>query len=137
MERKIQETLRRSHLSFSQHSETETEASASEISDASYDHIGDSQFKQKFLKIISGNIQDNLSQQMLIEPKLKRNPEVDKSLCEELGNKNYTNNYKSMLKFRSKLPAYTMRSDILEIIKENQVVVISGETGEYNKYFLF
>ena len=34
-----------------------------------------------------------------------------------------------MIQQRSKLPAYTMRKDIVDIILNNQVVVISGETG--------
>ena len=34
-----------------------------------------------------------------------------------------------MIRQRSRLPAYSMREDIIQIILNNQVVVISGETG--------
>ncbi|XP_050348028.1 ATP-dependent DNA/RNA helicase DHX36-like [Nymphalis io] len=37
--------------------------------------------------------------------------------------------YKKMLTFREKLPTYTKAKDVLNIIQNNQVVVISGETG--------
>lgn len=37
--------------------------------------------------------------------------------------------YNKMLEFRKKLPAYQKRNDILKCIRENQVCVISGETG--------
>ena len=34
-----------------------------------------------------------------------------------------------MLKCREKLPSYKMRKEIIETVRGNQVVVISGETG--------
>lgn len=37
--------------------------------------------------------------------------------------------YKEMLKFREKLPAYVKAKEIYDAINENQVIVISGETG--------
>ncbi len=37
--------------------------------------------------------------------------------------------YQTMLEFRRKLPAYKMREELVELIRSNQVVVISGETG--------
>ncbi|KAG9131681.1 hypothetical protein Leryth_009422, partial [Lithospermum erythrorhizon] len=36
---------------------------------------------------------------------------------------------KAMLLFREKLPAYKMRSEFLEAVASNQVLVVSGETG--------
>lgn len=38
-------------------------------------------------------------------------------------------NYIKMQKTRKKLPAWVKTSEILEIIRENQIVIISGETG--------
>lgn len=35
-----------------------------------------------------------------------------------------------MLEVRKKLPSYEMRDEILNTINSNQVVVLSGETGE-------
>ncbi|XP_033644979.1 ATP-dependent DNA/RNA helicase DHX36-like [Asterias rubens] len=37
--------------------------------------------------------------------------------------------YKNMQTFRKKLPSYKMRQELLQLIHDNQVVVISGETG--------
>lgn len=37
--------------------------------------------------------------------------------------------YNNMLRVREKLPSYKMRHDIMKLIHDNQVVVISGETG--------
>lgn len=40
-----------------------------------------------------------------------------------------SNAYKQMLQFRKKLPAYIKAKEIVDKINENQVLVISGETG--------
>ena len=37
--------------------------------------------------------------------------------------------YQKMLQFRKKLPAFERRSELVRLIRSNQVVVISGETG--------
>ena len=42
--------------------------------------------------------------------------------------------YTKMMKQRTVLPAYQMRNVIMEKIRSNQVVVISGETG--NKWII-
>ena len=42
-----------------------------------------------------------------------------------------------MLAFRKKLPSYKMRDEIIQKIKDNQVLVISGETGNLWNNFLF
>lgn len=39
------------------------------------------------------------------------------------------NTYKNMLKFRKKLPAYIKAKELIKSINDNQVIVISGETG--------
>jgi len=55
---------------------------------------------------------------------------VDHQLNEELKEKRESNaKYKKMLEFRQKLPSWQKQDEILQIIRENQVVVISGETG--------
>lgn len=95
-----------------------------------YRHISDSQFKRKFLEIINGDIQCNLAKAMSMESRLQRNNDIDKMLLNEYNEKQEQADYKSMLIFRSKLPAYRKRSEILQLVRNNQVVVISGETGE-------
>ncbi|XP_017885738.1 ATP-dependent RNA helicase DHX36 isoform X2 [Ceratina calcarata] len=94
-----------------------------------YVHIHDSQFKRKFINIISGSIQDNLAKMLLAKSRLERNPELDTKFLNEYKQKQSYTEYENMLKFRKKLPCYQKRSEILELIRENQVVVISGETG--------
>lgn len=39
--------------------------------------------------------------------------------------------YRSMCAIRKKLPSYKKRDEILELIRNNQVILISGETGVY------
>lgn len=94
--------------------------------DGSYDHIGDSSFKRDFMRIIHGNIEDKLKVRSVI----KKDDKLDLKLLQELENKienNYT--YKRMLTVRKKLPAYSKEQEILDILDQNQVLVISGETG--------
>ncbi|XP_026827375.1 ATP-dependent DNA/RNA helicase DHX36 [Ooceraea biroi] len=94
-----------------------------------YQHIHDSQFKRKFLEIINGDIQHNLAKAMTAESKLQRNRDVDKMLFDEYERKQSQHDYVKMLQFRMKLPAYQKNTEILRLIEDNQVVVISGETG--------
>ncbi|XP_058808808.1 ATP-dependent DNA/RNA helicase DHX36 [Phymastichus coffea] len=94
-----------------------------------YNHINDSQFKRKFLNIIKGNLQDNLNKALISAPKLRRDENVDIKLLDELNRQKSTNQYRKMLEFRKKLPAYEKQKEILDLIKHNQVILISGETG--------
>lgn len=92
----------------------------------SYDHIGDSNFKREFLRIIQGNIEDKLKVSSLI----KKDDKLDARLFEELENKIKNNlTYKRMSTVRKKLPAFDKQQEILQLLEENQVLVISGETG--------
>ncbi|CAK9823206.1 ATP-dependent DNA/RNA helicase DHX36 [Anthophora retusa] len=94
-----------------------------------YMHIHDSQFKRKFLNIVSGNIQENLAKSLFVNSRLERDSDLDDMLLKEHKAKQSSGEYENMIKFRVKLPAYQKKSEILELLKENQVVVISGETG--------
>ncbi|KAL6449085.1 hypothetical protein ACFW04_000652 [Cataglyphis niger] len=104
------------------------ESSNSEHDDK-YHHIHDSQFKRKFLEIINGDIEHNLAKAINMESELQRNSDIDKILLNEYKDKQIQSDYQNMLKFRLKLPAYHKKSEILQLVKDNQVVVISGETG--------
>ncbi|KAK2585322.1 hypothetical protein KPH14_010004 [Odynerus spinipes] len=108
--------------------ETKNNSTNNELEDK-YTHIHDSQFKRKFLKILSGNIEDNLTKAMSVKSRLERDPSYDKILLDEFNGKLSSSEYKAMQVFRKKLPAYEKKADILDLIKHNQVVVISGETG--------
>ncbi|KYN43416.1 putative ATP-dependent RNA helicase DHX36 [Trachymyrmex septentrionalis] len=94
-----------------------------------YHQFHDTQFKRKFLEIIHGNIQQNLAKAMNVTSKLQRNSDIDRILQNDYRQKHNQDVYNNMLKFRIKLPAYKKRSEILQLIEDNQVVVISGETG--------
>ncbi|XP_014478437.1 PREDICTED: ATP-dependent RNA helicase DHX36 [Dinoponera quadriceps] len=109
--------------------ESPSDADEKPESQNNYRHISDSQFKRKFLEIVNGNIQSNIAMALNMESKLQRTCYLDKALQAEYDDKQDQTEYKNMLKFRSKLPAYQKRSEILQLIQDNQVVVISGETG--------
>ncbi|XP_012225359.2 ATP-dependent DNA/RNA helicase DHX36 isoform X2 [Linepithema humile] len=94
-----------------------------------YDYISDSQFKRKFLEIIHGDIEHNLAKAMIMESKLQKNSEMDRTLLNEYKEKQTQHDYLNMLKFRMKLPTYHKKLEILKLIEDNQVIVISGETG--------
>lgn len=103
--------------------------------DNKYHHIHDSQFKRKFLEILNGDMEHNLAKAMSMESKLQRNNDVDRILLNEYKDKQTQDDYLNMLKFRAKLPAYHKKSEILQLIEDNQVVVISGETGKLQNIY--
>ncbi|KAF3428740.1 LOW QUALITY PROTEIN: hypothetical protein E2986_01277 [Frieseomelitta varia] len=92
-----------------------------------YMHIHDSQFKRKFMNMVSGNLHENLDRALLVKSRLERDSDLDKMLFNEF--KTATQEYQSMEKIRLKLPAHHKKVDILRLLKTNQVIVISGETG--------
>jgi ATP-dependent RNA helicase DHX36 len=55
--------------------------------------------------------------------------EEGERLRQQAEQKRQSRHYQDMLAFRRKLPAYEMRKKLVQLINENQVVVISGETG--------
>lgn len=92
----------------------------------SYSHIKDSEFKRSFLSTINGSIADKINNTPV---DLFQKPEIDDNLLEEFLNKQSNSHYRTMLKNRQKLPAFSMKSDILQTLQENQILLISGETG--------
>ncbi|KAF6205655.1 hypothetical protein GE061_019828, partial [Apolygus lucorum] len=54
---------------------------------------------------------------------------IDMKLVEEFKMKPQSRQYTDMLNFRRELPAYQRMRDIIEIVRANQVTIISGETG--------
>lgn len=115
------------------HSETFYNVASSESTTSDcdkYQYISDSQFKRKFLAIINGDIQQNLAKAISMGCKLQRNSKMDELLLNEYQEKQDQCDYQAMLKFRLKLPACRKKPEILQLIRDNQVVVISGETGK-------
>lgn len=100
-----------------------------------YQHIEDSQFKRKFLNIVSGNIQESLTKSINTSSKLKRNTVIDEKFHQEHTKMVNSKEYTHMLQFREKLPAYDKRQEILDLLEEHQVILISGETGKFIYFF--
>ncbi|XP_066909694.1 putative ATP-dependent RNA helicase DHX57 isoform X2 [Halyomorpha halys] len=54
---------------------------------------------------------------------------IDAELCSKYIEKTNNPKYLSMLTFRRSLPAFNKMTEIIEAVRNNQVVIISGETG--------
>ncbi|XP_037089684.1 LOW QUALITY PROTEIN: ATP-dependent DNA/RNA helicase DHX36-like, partial [Pollicipes pollicipes] len=90
-----------------------------------YRHLTNCSFKQEFLANLLGN-QDRDWDNLSYDPErdgLRRVPEIDRELLEQSGRAG------PLDAFRRALPAFQQREHILQLVAENQVVVISGETG--------
>ncbi|NXY10491.1 DHX36 helicase, partial [Pteruthius melanotis] len=61
--------------------------------------------------------------------KTEQDADLDEQLKEELMKKRTDPRYIEMQRFREKLPSYGMREELVQLINNNRVVVISGETG--------
>ncbi|GLH02661.1 ATP-dependent RNA helicase DHX8 [Gryllus bimaculatus] len=95
-----------------------------------YQHIPDSVFKRKFLQNIVGNFRASKGIPRDIPCALERNATLDFNLKTKLTDQMQNSpGYKRMMQVRSQLPVFESKDYILDMIKENQVVVISGETG--------
>nr|CAD7423822.1 unnamed protein product [Timema monikensis] len=101
-----------------------------ETTSIKYSHIGESEFKRKFLQNITGSIGSKMDNSLFMTSVLAKDSKLDESLKERLQAKQENSaRYNQMLEFRKKLPSFQMRQDILQMVRENQVILISGETG--------
>lgn len=80
----------------------------------------ESKFKKDFLDKLEGSFQEHMDKMKDIDIGSKDKPMV-KSVPRQASTE--------MLEFRMKLPCYKMKDKVLRKIRENQIVVISGETG--------
>ena len=55
--------------------------------------------------------------------------QMQNAMREQLEANSLLSGYGKMLSIRQKLPAWSMREEIVELIKNNRVVILSGETG--------
>lgn len=94
-----------------------------------YSHISESSFKRKFLQNITGNIEANLGRSLLVGTSLVQDKALDELFKMRLIDKQNSKRYKKMMEFRQKLPSFGMKDQILDLVEQNQVTVISGETG--------
>ncbi|NWH73734.1 DHX36 helicase, partial [Piaya cayana] len=61
--------------------------------------------------------------------KNEQDTDLDEQLKEDLRKKKSDPRYIEMQRFREKLPSYRMRQELVNLINNNRVTVISGETG--------
>lgn len=90
-----------------------------------YSNIKDSRFKKKFIETVTGCI----SKKLKTTSPIVRDTELDNMYYKEFEEKKLRKAYTNMQKLREKLPAFYQQEEILNAINENQVLLISGETG--------
>ena len=95
-----------------------------------YETLKDSPFKRKFMETLQGNdvTTSNKNRYELNNP-LANISKLDEKLSQEFLLKDSDEEFQKMMAFRVTLPVWSQKEDILKAIKENQVVIICGETG--------
>ncbi|VDQ02992.1 unnamed protein product [Trichobilharzia regenti] len=68
-------------------------------------------------------------QMMLIGGSLAKNISIDNELIQSMKDCRNSQMYMKMLESRRRLPAYQIKEDVVSTVQNNQVVIISGETG--------
>ncbi|XP_065216695.1 ATP-dependent DNA/RNA helicase DHX36-like isoform X2 [Planococcus citri] len=94
-----------------------------------YKHLEDTPFKRQFLSVMSGSIQATLEKAVRVNSRLQRNRTLDAEVPHQIRMKSGRQQVRNMLEVRRNLPAYSMQHEILNLINNYQVVLISGETG--------
>lgn len=98
------------------------------VENMSEDMMVDGAFKNDFFNKIRGTFEDNMTKQMADET-ITPDPVMDREMMNRLQRKVQGSRYKEMLEFRKKLPCYKKKEELVRVIAENQLVVLSGETG--------
>nr|XP_023677862.1 ATP-dependent RNA helicase DHX36 [Paramormyrops kingsleyae] len=80
------------------------------------------------VKEVKEEMKDERDLQYLFQD-LVRDIAVDQELKRDLHKKRTDTKYLDMMKFREKLPSYGMKEELVQLIRANQVLVVSGETG--------
>ncbi|KAL5279930.1 hypothetical protein ACFFRR_004136 [Megaselia abdita] len=86
------------------------------------------EFSENFDYVLGTNF-DTFVKRFTNLPKTEDQKPLDEFFAEELKEMRSTLDYKERLKKREKLPVYERRDDILRAIEENNVILISGDTG--------
>ncbi|XP_013179972.1 PREDICTED: ATP-dependent RNA helicase DHX36-like [Papilio xuthus] len=90
-------------------------------------------YKYAYEDIITGTfdekLAESLSKGIAINFKDEHTNDLNVSFQEEYKDMITKEKYKNFMKFRETLPTYKKSKDILDLIDNNQVIVISGETG--------
>ncbi|XP_074654331.1 ATP-dependent DNA/RNA helicase DHX36-like isoform X2 [Tubulanus polymorphus] len=111
--------------------ETQTRANASMEDDSHSDDEDLGEFVDFYqLRSEDLSIYDKESIDISHIETVQKNPKLDEKLKVEFELKRSEDRgYQRMQKVRSKLPSFQMAEDVLSTVRENQVTVISGETG--------
>lgn len=80
-------------------------------------------------KTTKGDLPQLKDQDYVTEEASQKLPDVDLKLQQKNKDKTTNPRYLKMVKFRKKLPSYAKREELVELINNNQVVLVSGETG--------
>ncbi|KAH1010155.1 ATP-dependent DNA/RNA helicase DHX36 [Dendroctonus ponderosae] len=91
-------------------------------------HLPETDFMDEFQQHITGSIMEKLKENPGIRFQGKCD-KLDQRLLTELQAKSASSSYQKMQKIRQMLPSMHMRQKILDLIENNQITVISGETG--------
>lgn len=94
---------------------------------------GAGDYKYGYEDIITGSFDEKLDECLSKGVKIHVSNEdtegINKSFYEEHQTMLTKKGYQKLLEFRKLLPAYKKSNELLEVINNNQVIVISGETG--------
>uniref|UniRef100_A0AAY4CQP5 ATP-dependent DNA/RNA helicase DHX36 n=1 Tax=Denticeps clupeoides TaxID=299321 RepID=A0AAY4CQP5_9TELE len=90
----------------------------------------DHKLKQKKLKEEKEEreIMDDKDLEYLFQESVRK-ASVDEELKRDMQLKRDNPKYSDMMKFRKKLPSYGMREELVDLVRNNRVLVVSGETG--------
>ncbi|XP_049875623.1 ATP-dependent DNA/RNA helicase DHX36-like [Pectinophora gossypiella] len=94
---------------------------------------GGGDYKYGYQDIITGSFDEKLDECLAKGVSINLQTDEIKQINEELLNEYdemiQKDKFRNLLKFRKTLPTYKKSEELLEVVKKNQVVVISGETG--------
>ena len=76
-----------------------------------------------------GELPQLKDQDYVTQESLQKLSDVDLKVQQKNKDKMTNTRYLKMMKFRKKLPAYAKLEELVELINNNQVVLVSGETG--------
>lgn len=95
-----------------------------------YMDMQDSEFKRRFLKSITGSLENKIKDGGIHTSSLPKRPELDLRYKEELRDKYvYNQDFKHYLTVRENLPAFKKKKEIIDALEKTNKLLISGETG--------
>lgn len=108
------------------------------LSELHIDSSKDSNFKRDFQKYAATDYEKEVQKSLIKMKKvMQENQEIfdinNEILYYEFMNAIQSEQYIEYQSFRESLPSFAIRNEILQIIEENQVILIKGETGNLKK----